>query len=225
MTHPTANARLEVAGMLLDAGSVSVRTEEPFRLPSGWASPVYMDCRRLISFPGIRTRLVEMAIQRLTDEGVLEKISSIAGAESSGIALAAWLAGATELPLQFVRKRPVATKHVEGVVVAGSRVLLVDDLMAAGQSKMVFLRALGEAGALVRDLLVVFDYGTFGAEQMLRERGVRLHALATWADVLTVARARNTLDPRALKELDVFLQNPSRWSLEHGGIGATPAFA
>src|SRR5437899_5005444 len=79
-----------VAAQLIDAGCVTFRADEPFRLPSGWASPVYMDCRRLISFPRVRRELVAHAIERLQASGSLKDVTSIAGGEASGIAFAAW---------------------------------------------------------------------------------------------------------------------------------------
>ena len=213
-----AHSRSIAAGLLLDAGCVTLFADEPFRLPSGWASPAYMDCRRLISFPLIRRALVTMGLDLLRAEGALEGIAGVAGGESSGIAIAAWMADLLDLPLQYVRKKPKGQGQVEGLVARGSKVLLVDDLLAAGQSKVTFSRALREAGALVRDVFVVFDYGTFGADRMLESMALRVHALTSWHDVLLMAGKRQGFDPRGLSELQAFLDDPSRWSMAHGGI-------
>ncbi|MCZ2498714.1 orotate phosphoribosyltransferase [Xylophilus sp. Kf1] len=212
-----------VAELLLDAGCMAVRSDEPFRLPSGWASPVYMDCRRLVSFPAIRREIVALALAQLRADGALDGVTAIAGAETSGIALAAWMADQLELPLLVVRKKPTAQLPVEGQVEAGAQVLLVDDLMAAGQSKLKFRMALSQTGALVRDLFVVFDYGTFGTETQLAPLGLRAHALCRWADLLPVAGARGLFDDRALAEARRFLHNPGSWSQAHGGIAGAPA--
>jgi len=207
-----------LAGYLLDAGCVSVKTDEPFRLPSGWASPVYMDCRRLISFPDIRRHMIDTARVLLGQAGALDRIQGIVGAESSGIAFAAWLADALTLPLQFVRKRAIGHAQVEGVLHAGERLLLVDDLMAAGLSKALFHEVLTAKGAIVEDLFVIFDYGTFDAVEQLKRRGVRVHALCTWRDILTVARTRSAFAPKALDELAAFIDAPGKWSSHYGGI-------
>jgi len=211
-----------VAGILLDAGCVDARVDEPFRLPSGWASPVYMDCRRLISFPEMRRVVVDRALDLLRAENALTGVVSIAGGEASGIALAAWLADRLDLPLQYVRKKPIGLKHIEGVLRPGSHVLLVDDLMAAGQSKRTFIRALADGGATVSDMIIVFDYATFSSDNMLASRGVRVHALATWVDILAVAKERDTLGKRARDELEAFIDSPGRWSETHGGISESP---
>ena len=209
-----------VAAQLIDAGCVTFRADEPFRLPSGWASPVYMDCRRLISFPRARRELVTRAIERLQASGSLNDVASIAGGEASGIAFAAWIAEARDLPLQYVRKRAVGPNQVEGVVRKGAKVLLVDDMMAAGASKVAFVSALRSAGAHVADAFVIFDYGTFGADALLRTLGVTTHALATWRDILAIARSRHDFGSAALDELDEFLSDPSAWSQARGGMGA-----
>ncbi|MFT3813013.1 MAG: phosphoribosyltransferase family protein [Acidovorax sp.] len=218
---PPLSPAHETAAQLLDAGCVRVRADEPFRLPSGWASPVYMDCRRLISFPATRRSLVAQALERLRAAGALDGLAAVAGGEASGIALAAWIADTLDLPLQYVRKRAVGHAQVEGVVEPGSTVLLVDDLMAAGLSKAVFCKALRECGAQVRDILVVFDYGTFSAAAQWQAQGVRIHALCTWQDVLAVARERGAFAPPALAEWEAFLRDPAEWSLAHGGIAAS----
>ncbi len=210
-----------VARALLSAGCVKVRTDEPFRLPSGWASPVYMDCRRLISFPAIRREIVSLSLDLLTSRGCLDGIASIAGGEASGIALAAWLSDALDLPLQYVRKKPIGQTQIEGVIKPGDRILLVDDLMAGGHSKVKFYCALTAAGATVKDLFVIFDYGTFPTEDLLAPLGVTAHALATWQAVLAVARETGTFEPLALAEIEEFLVDPPGWSQAHGGIAIT----
>lgn len=220
MTGSNSPDARAVATALLDAGCVIARTDEPFRLPSGWASPVYMDCRRLISFPALRRDLVARGLRCLRERGALQGLSSVAGGEASGIALAAWVAEALDLPLQYVRKKQAGQSRVVGVVQPGGKVLLVDDMMAAGQSKVGFCRALAEAGARVDDLFVIFDYAAFPTRQLLSALNVRVHALATWRDVLAVAQQRGDLSADALAELAEFLDNPAHWSQAHGGIGA-----
>lgn len=221
-TVPTATtasrqAAEAIAARLIDAGCVSLRQEEPYRLPSGWASPGYMDCRRLISFPALRDAVVVQGIELLRSRSALDGLASIAGGEASGIALAAWMAQSLRLPLQYVRKRAVGTSQVEGVLEHGGRVLLVDDMMAAGASKARFVHALRQAGAQVQDVFVVFDYATFDTRPLLEPLGLQVHALATWRDVLAVARRRGDFAPVSLDELEEFLDHPSDWSRAHGG--------
>jgi len=222
MTTPADTGTL-VARALIDAGCVTLRTDEPFRLPSGWASPMYMDCRRLISFPAIRRIILAHGIDLLERKGCLRDVVSIVGAESSGIALAAWFADALDLPMQYVRKRAIGASQIEGVIRQGETVLLVDDLMAAGHSKARFVRALRDAGANVTDLFVVFDYSTFRADRLLEPLGLKVHALATWQDVAQVACERGDFTGAAMREMTNFLREPAAWSQANGGKGDVSA--
>ncbi|MDB5966648.1 MAG: pyrE, partial [Polaromonas sp.] len=131
--HPDPGISHDVARMLWDSGCVQVRTEEPFRLPSGWASPVYMDCRRLISYPDVRRSLVQHGLALLEQRGCLDGVSGIAGAEASGIAFAAWMADQLDLPMQYVRKQTRGLglgSQMVGVTPPSGRLLLVDDMVA-----------------------------------------------------------------------------------------------
>lgn len=216
-------ASKEVALALLDAGCVQVRSDEPFRLPSGWASPVYMDCRRLTSFPEIRRRLVQQGLALLRERQVLDGLGAVVGAESSGIALAAWLADALALPMHYVRKQTRGLgpgNQVVGVLDPGAPVLLVDDLMAGGHSKLNFCRALKAAGVEVSHLFVIFDYATFPTSSLLEPLGLTVHSLATWQHILEAARESAALPAHEIAELETFLHDPVRWSHAHGGISS-----
>ncbi len=215
--------RSSVSQALLDAGCVRFRSDEPFRLPSGWASPVYIDCRRLISYPALRRTLVQQGLALLRDRNRLTGIDVVAGAESSGIAFAAWVADFLDLPMVYVRKEargmgPAA--QIVGHIRPGDRVLLVDDMMAAGRSKAAFCEALSAAGATVHDILVLFNYGTFPPVDALSQWKSRIHALATWHDVLDVLSKTGDMPEAELSELRAFLSDPPRWSSIHGGIAA-----
>lgn len=220
----TDHTAIVVARALLDAGCVTVRTDEPFRLPSGWASPMYMNCRRLTAFPTLRRNLVAQAVQQLRNSGCLDGLAGIVGGESSGIALAAWIAEELDLPMHYVRKRGGGAHPVEGALSRGDRVLLVDDLMAAAYSKVRFIETIRTAGADLTDLFVIFDYGTFPTGRLLTSHGVRSHAMATWHDVATVAHEQRLLPVDVLAEIDRFLAAPASWSLAHGGR-AEPSFS
>jgi orotate phosphoribosyltransferase len=111
--------------------------------------------------------------------------------------------------------------QIEGTFGEGARVLLVEDLATDGGSKKIFTDALRQAGAVVEHAFVVFYYGVFPhAEATLRELGLRLHALATWWDVLPEARALGRFPPETLAEVEKFLEDPVGWSGAHGGRAA-----
>jgi orotate phosphoribosyltransferase len=211
-----------VARLLVSAGAIHVSRQQPFILAAGWASPVYVDCRILVGEPDLRHAITELAAQYLA-AALPGAFDAVAGAETAGIPFAAWLADKSGFPLRYVRKRPLGIgRHaqVEGGSVDGLCVLLIDDLTTDGTSKLAFIRGLRSAGAIVEHALTIFFNNAFpGAEQRLKEAGVILHALATWADVL---QAGSGLVPEDRTTIENFLDDPVGWSARHGGRIAQP---
>ncbi|MCL7466646.1 orotate phosphoribosyltransferase [Phaeovulum sp. NW3] len=211
----------DTARALIEIEAIRISPERPFMFSSGLASPVYIDCRRIISFPNIRERLMDHATAILRAEIGLEAVEAIAGGETAGIPFAAWIAANTRLPMHYVRKRPKGygpNAQVEGVIPQGQRVLLIEDLTTDGGSKVRFVNALRRAGAQVADCLVIFYYDIFPQTRaMLADHGLRLHSLANWQDILTVADDPGPFNPGDLAEIRAFLDDPLDWSARHGG--------
>jgi orotate phosphoribosyltransferase len=214
------------ARMILEAGAVKYSAERPYFLSSGWASPVYIDVQRLISFPRIRSALMDLASETILANAGFEQFDTVAGVESSGIAYAAWIAERLSLPLQYVHRRPRGfgrEAQIAGTLRPGARVLMVDDVSTDGRSKVELAQALRAVEARVDHVLVLFFYDVFAeARALLAELRLRLHHLATWRDIATEARASGYLPGAAIEDVQRFIADPARWSLEHGGIGAFP---
>jgi orotate phosphoribosyltransferase len=210
------------AKMLLEVEAVRFMTDKPFIFTSGWASPVYTDCRRLISFPRVRDTLMDFGVSTVLRDIGFDAFDAVAGGETAGIPFAAWMADRLSLPMQYVRKKPKGfgrNAQIEGHLVDGQRVLLVEDLTSDGRSKINFCKALREAGAKVEHVFVLFYYDIFPeAPKILADLGVTLHALATWWDVLAVAKESRKFDATMLAEVEAFMRNPSAWSQAHGGV-------
>ncbi|MFD1911175.1 orotate phosphoribosyltransferase [Halodurantibacterium flavum] len=219
----TAERRAEIARetaqALLQIDAIRLSTERPFMFSSGLVSPVYIDCRRIISFPDIRARLMASATEIL--QGDIPATEAVAGGETAGIPFAAFLAANTGLPMHYVRKRPKGygpNAQVEGVIAPGQRVTLIEDLTTDGGSKLRFCKALRRAGAKVSDCLVLFYYDIFPeTRDLLAGEGLALHALANWQDILAVADEGGPFGPAELAEIRSFLDNPLDWSARHGG--------
>lgn len=210
-----------VARILLEVGAVLTRPKDPFILTSGRASPVYVDCRKLIGFPRARNKVIELAVAAIAREIGFESLDVIAGGETAGIPYAAWIADRLHLPMAYVRKKPKGfgrNAQIEGVFEEGSRTLLVEDLATAGGSILNFVNAIRTAGGKIGHALVVFHYGIFPqAIEELKAQGVNLIGLTTWWDVLQAAGDLGTLDAADAKDVRSFLENPEAWSLAHGG--------
>jgi orotate phosphoribosyltransferase len=216
-------AASRTAEALLSHGAVHFYADNPFIFTSGWASPVYIDCRHLISFPVARRQLVADATALIRAEVGADRLDSVAGAETAGIPFAAWISEELDLPMQYVRKQPkgfARNAQIEGHLEPGQRALLVDDIATDGRSKFKFAAAMREAGLQVEDVATIFWYGIFpDSEQSFRDHGLTLHSLASWADVLAAAQAASVVDGETLAELERFLDDPIGWSRAHGGVG------
>ena len=216
-----ARAAEATAQILLDIKAVNFRPENPYILTSGWASPVYIDCRKLISFPKERSRVIDMALDTIEREVTFAKIDAVAGGETAGIPYAAFMAQKRDMPMLYVRKQPKGfgrNAQIEGELKEGGRVLLVEDLATDGASKITFVKALRTAGLEVSEAFVVFFYGVYrGALETLAQSGLRLHYLATWHDVLAAAEKNQSFPAASIAEVRAFLDNPPAWSSSHGG--------
>jgi orotate phosphoribosyltransferase len=211
-------ARLS-ARMLLEIGAVNFQPEDPFILASGLPSPTYIDCRKLISFPRIRSTLMDFMAVTVMREAGFEAFDNIAGGETAGIPFAALVAERLALPMTYVRKKPKGygrNARIEGAMSEGERVLLVEDLTTDGGSKLSFVDAIRDTGAICGHTAVIFYYGIFPeTEKTLGDHGVALHYLCTWWDVLAEAKASGAFEAGTLAQVEEFLNDPRAWQDKH----------
>ena len=210
-----------VARMLLEIDAVLFRADDPFKFTSGILSPVYIDCRKIISFPRMRAAIMDYGTTVITHDIGYERLDALAGGETAGIPFAAWLAERTALPMQYVRKKPKGfgrDARIEGSITKGQRILLIEDLATDGGSKLSFVNALRDAGATVEHAFVIFYYDIFrDTHEKLKADGITLHYLTTWRDVLTECKQMNGFCEKTLKSVEDFLDDPCGWSQANGG--------
>ncbi|MEN0079330.1 MAG: orotate phosphoribosyltransferase [Pseudomonadota bacterium] len=204
------------ARMLLDIGAVHFNATEPFTLASGKQSPTYIDCRKLISYPRVRSTLMDFLTAHVMRQAGLEAFDNIAGGETAGIPFAALVAERMALPMSYVRKKPKGygrDAQIEGVMEEGQRVLLVEDLTTDGGSKLKFVEAIRKTGATCGHTAVLFYYGIFADTiPRLAAEGVSLHYLCQWSDVLAEARRASGFDAATLDEVERYLADPIAWA-------------
>ncbi len=214
-----------VAKVLLSTGCVMFAGygEDPFTLTSGKKSPVYVDCRRLISYPAERALVMRLGRLHLIKALDIENsIDYIAGGETAGIPYAAWLAEALHKPMIYVRKEAKGfgrMAQIEGYLPKGEepRVLLVEDMATDGGSKIVFTDALRTAGTQINHVFCPFYYDVFAhSEELLQNAHLTLHYLATWADILDVAEKQALFPEEILASTRRFLDSPDDWQREYG---------
>ena len=211
---PEEIARL-TARMLLEIRAVHFNAETPYVYASGLSGPTYIDCRKLISHPRLRSVAMDFLTATVMRDAGFEAFDNVAGGETAGIPFAALVAERLALPMSYVRKKPKGygrNARIEGDMREGQRVLLVEDLTTDGGSKLSFVDAIRETGAVCAHTAVVFHYGIFeGTEDRLAAHGVRLHHLCTWWDVLAEARRGDTFDAGTLDAVEAFLTDPRGW--------------
>src|SRR5664280_3683633 len=154
----------QTAKMMLEIKAIHFNADSPFFFTSGWASPVYVDCRKIISYPRMRSGMMDFASSVILSEIGYESIDNIAGGETAGIPFAAWIADKLMLPMQYIRKKAKGfgrNAQIEGDLLPGQRVLLVEDLATDGRSKVNFVKAIRDAGGLCEHCFVIFFYDIY----------------------------------------------------------------
>jgi orotate phosphoribosyltransferase len=220
-TEAQKKAGEATAKHLIDIKAVNFRPAEPYILTAGWASPVYIDCRKVIAFLEERREIIRMGVEMLNRDMDMSKVDLVAGGETAGIPYAAWISEDVSKPMLYIRKKPKGfgrNAQIEGDMPEGSHVLLVEDLATDGGSKITFIDAIRNAGGTVSDVFVVFFYGAFpGADETMAKAKVNLHYLCDWWDVLAAAEAGGYFAPEDIAGVRDFLADPTGWSASHGG--------
>jgi len=203
------------ARILIQTESVLFSPDEPFTFTSGRKSPVYVDCRRLISFPKERDTLMGMMADQIRATVDVKKVDAVAGGETAGIPFAAWISERLGLPMIYIRKKPKGfgrNARIEGIIKEGDTILLIEDLATDGGSKMSFIEGIRDAGAECAHTFVVFHYGIFpDGIKKLADAGVALHGLTTWWDIIECAEQEKILDADTVAKVTAFLKDPDGW--------------
>jgi len=215
-----------VAEMLLATESIAVYKDNPFVFVSGRISPVYIDCRKLLSFPAEREYIVAALAKKAETDIGLDNIDVVAGGETAGIPYASFVSHLIKKPMIYIRKQPKGyggTKQIEGNLEAGKRVLLVEDLITDGLSKLRFNIGIRGAGAKMTHCLCVFDYASDRLNQhegkdALAKNGIELHVLANWDDVLDTGTSKKYFTGEQNKQIIDFLKDPENWGRKMGFV-------
>ena len=204
------------ARILIEIGAINFSLISPFKLSSGFLSPSYIDCRKIIAYPSAFKSITDMMIDTIKSDMAPQTPNYIIGGETAGIPFAAAIAQKMELPLSYVRKQPKdygKNKLIEGEILKGKNSLLVEDLMTDGKSKINFVNNI-RAHNIHCDLsLVVFKYNIFNdATGDLERNNIDVHYLTDWEDVYNEMCNMNKFEATILSEIRSFLDDPITWS-------------
>ncbi len=204
----------KTAELLLQINAIKLNPKNPFTWASGWNSPIYCDNRLILSFPPIRNFVREEFSKHIEKE--FGKPDVIAGVATGAIGIGMLVAEYMGLPFVYVRPEP--KKHgrqnqVEGFLQKGQNVVVVEDLISTGNSSLLAVEALKEAGANVKGMVAIFTYGFDVAVENFKNANVELNTLADYNNLLELAVAKNYISEIELKTLQEWRERPSTWSV------------
>jgi len=202
-----------VAEILINIGSVKFSFKNHFTLTSGLKSPVYVDCRKIISFVNERNIILNFAIEYFKNNNI--NFDVLAGGETAGIPYAAFFSELLQKPMIYVRKKPKGfgkDQQIEGSFKKNQKTILIEDLATDGGSKVIFIKALRKAELLVSDVFVVFYYDIFNINSSpLSSLDVKIHSLCTWHNIINILKKNQLYSEKQINDLQKFLQNPGGW--------------
>lgn len=192
----------KVAQALCDANVVKFGK---FELASGKESPVYIDLRVLPSYPNafkvVAAEFAEL-IKKL-------KVDVVAGAETAGIPIATAVSIKTKIPMVYVRRRPKGygtNAMIEGILDKNQKVVLIDDIITNGGSKMRFIEGIKKTGAKVNDVAVILDREQ-GGKETLSDEGIELYSLITLKELLDYMRKHSLIEKEKYADVLNYLEN------------------
>ena len=211
------NYKEEIAEILIDIQSIKFSFQNPFILTSGLKSPVYVDCRKIISFVKERNIILNYAKNYFNQNKI--EFDLLAGGETAGIPYAAMLSEQLQKKMIYVRKKPKGfgkNQQIEGNFQKGQKAILIEDLATDGGSKVIFIKAMRQAGLRVEDVFVIFYYNIFDfTKSPLYDSKVNMHFLCTWKDIINVVEKKKLYDGNDIDNLNYFLSNPEKWMAKY----------
>ena len=202
--------KTKIAKDLLKIQAVFLRPDEPFTWASGIKSPIYCDNRLTLSDHQVRLD-VEQGLAALVKEHY-PQAEALMGTSTAGIAHAAITAHLLELPMGYVRsgaKDHGRKNQIEGKLVPGQKVVVIEDLISTGGSVLEVVDVLRQAGAEVLGIASIFTYGMKKSVDRLAEANVKNVSLTDLDTVASVAAAEGYIRPEDQARLIAFRNNPS----------------
>ncbi|MBZ6013768.1 orotate phosphoribosyltransferase [Leuconostoc gelidum subsp. gelidum] len=204
----------QVANDLLAIGAVKFSPEKPFTWASGIKSPIYTDNRMTIGYPKVRQSIYE-GLAALIQES-FDDVEIIGGVATAGIPHAAWVSEKLNKPMIYVRSKPKdhgAGRQTEGAVIAGKKVVLIDDLISTGGSVLSAAEAIRKEGANVLGVVSIFSYELSEGLTNFTNAKLTFKSLTTYSQLVAAAIERGDLNKSQLTTLQNWQQNPNKWQL------------
>lgn len=201
-----------LAEKLLNISAIKLQPDMPFTWASGWNSPIYTDNRKTLSYPEIRN-FIKVELTRLILEN-FEAPDAVAGVATGAIAQGALVADTLGLPYVYVRSTPKdhgLENLIEGNLVPGQKVVVIEDLVSTGASSLKAVQAIRAAGCEVVGMVAIFTYGFPQAVENFRKANVKLLTLSNYNAMLDAALATEYISPADLETLKLWREDPANW--------------
>ncbi len=205
----------KIAEFLLQIKAIKLEPTNPFTWASGLKSPIYCDNRITLSYPTIRTYIRQKFSEVIHEE--IGSIDMISGVATAGIPQGVLVAQDLGLPFTYVRSN--AKGHgrqnlIEGEVVDGQRVVVIEDLVSTGKSSLAAVQALRDAGCNVVALLSIFSYNLPVAEENFKNAKCRFISLSNYDALVRYAAQNQFINENEKSLLDSWRLDPEKWSEE-----------
>ncbi|CAM4079478.1 orotate phosphoribosyltransferase [Flavobacterium branchiophilum NBRC 15030 = ATCC 35035] len=202
----------KTAELLLQINAIKLNPRNPFLWASGWNSPIYCDNRLTLSFPAIRNYVRDEFVKNI--EKKFGKPDVIAGVATGAIGIGILVAESLGLPFVYVRPEP--KKHgrqnqIEGFLQKGQNVIVVEDLISTGNSSLQAVEALKAAGANVKAMVAIFNYGFDVASNNFKNANLDLFTLSNYESLLTLAVSKQYITEEEEETLKLWRENPATW--------------
>lgn len=202
----------DIARDLLKIKAVYLKPEEPFTWASGIKSPIYTDNRVTLAYPETRTLIEDGFVEVIKAE--FPEVEVIAGTATAGIPHGAIIADKMNLPFAYIRSKPKdhgAGNQIEGRVLAGQKMVVVEDLISTGGSVLDAVAAAEREGADVLGVVAIFTYQLPKADQRFAEAGVKLVTLSNYSELIKLAEQEGYVNAEGLELLERFKENQETW--------------
>jgi len=202
----------QVAEFLLQIKAIKLQPDNPFTWASGWKSPIYCDNRVTLSYPSIRTYIRQKLSLVIQEE--FGAVGCIAGVATAGIPQGALVAQELGLPFIYVRSKPKehgTGNMIEGEIMPGQRIVVIEDLISTGKSSLQAVEALRDAGYEVAGLAAIFSYGFDVADENFKKAKCRYFTLSNYNAMLKFAEEKQYINSKSMDLLQQWRTNPAEW--------------
>lgn len=206
------NTAQEIAQALLDIKAIKLSPQAPFTWASGMKSPIYCDNRLIISHPETRQQVMKAMIQLVKEK--YPEVEVIAGTATAGIPHAAILAHELNLPMVYVRssaKDHGMGNQIEGQILPGQKVLMIEDLISTGGSVIKAAQAVEASQGQVLGVLAIFNYQLQAGIDNFRSSGFKLDTLSNYQALIAQAIQDPAYQPYQTT-LEQWYKDPQAWS-------------